>query len=48
VIGARALGLLLFDLNTPAKRALSRLSFGFGGALPRLSRGLSLQGPGAA
>jgi 2-octaprenyl-6-methoxyphenol hydroxylase len=42
-IAARNLGLLLFDLNTPAKRALSRLSWGFGGALPRLSRGLPLQ-----
>jgi 2-octaprenyl-6-methoxyphenol hydroxylase len=41
-IAARDLGLLLFDLNQPAKRALSRLSWGFGGALPRLSRGLSL------
>lgn len=48
VIGARTLGLLLFDLNMPAKRALSRLSFGFGGALPRLARGLSLQAPGAS
>jgi 2-octaprenyl-6-methoxyphenol hydroxylase len=42
-IAARTLGLLLFDLNAPAKRALSRLSWGFGGALPRLSRGLPLQ-----
>ena len=42
-IAARNLGLLLFDLNAPAKRALSRLSWGFGGALPRLSRGLPLQ-----
>ena len=42
-IAARNLGLLLFDLNPPAKRALSRLSWGFGGALPRLSRGLPLQ-----
>jgi 2-octaprenyl-6-methoxyphenol hydroxylase len=42
-IAARNLGLLLFDLNEPAKRALSRLSWGFGGALPRLSRGLPLQ-----
>jgi 2-octaprenyl-6-methoxyphenol hydroxylase len=42
-IAARNLGLLLFDLNAPAKRALSRLSWGFGGALPRLSRGLALQ-----
>ena len=42
-IAARDLGLLLFDLSQPAKRALSRLSWGFGGALPRLSRGLPLQ-----
>jgi 2-octaprenyl-6-methoxyphenol hydroxylase len=42
-IAVRNLGLLLFDLNGPAKRALSRLSWGFGGALPRLSRGLPLQ-----
>jgi 2-octaprenyl-6-methoxyphenol hydroxylase len=42
-IAARNLGLLLFDLNGPAKRALSRLSWGFGGSLPRLSRGLPLQ-----
>jgi 2-octaprenyl-6-methoxyphenol hydroxylase len=41
-ISARNLGLLLFDVNAPAKRALSRLSFGFGGALPRLARGLPL------
>jgi 2-octaprenyl-6-methoxyphenol hydroxylase len=41
-IAARNLGLLLFDLSAPAKRALSRLSWGFGGALPRLSRGLAL------
>jgi 2-octaprenyl-6-methoxyphenol hydroxylase len=41
-IAARNLGLLLFDLSAPAKRALSRLSWGFGGTLPRLSRGLPL------
>jgi 2-octaprenyl-6-methoxyphenol hydroxylase len=39
----RDLGLLLFDLSPIAKQALSRLSWGFGGALPRLSRGLSLR-----
>jgi 2-octaprenyl-6-methoxyphenol hydroxylase len=38
----RNLGLLLFDLSPTAKRALSRLSWGFGGALPRLARGLPL------
>ena len=42
MIAARNLGLLLFDLSAPAKQALARLSFGFGGALPRLSRGLPL------
>jgi len=41
-IAARDLGLLLFDLSPSAKQALSRLSWGFGGTLPRLSRGLSL------
>ncbi|HEX4023139.1 MAG TPA: 2-octaprenyl-6-methoxyphenyl hydroxylase [Steroidobacteraceae bacterium] len=41
VAAARDLGLLLFDVSMPAKRALSRLSWGFG-ALPRLSRGLPL------
>jgi 2-octaprenyl-6-methoxyphenol hydroxylase len=44
-VAARNLGLLLFDLSAPAKRALGRLSFGFGGALPRLSRGLPLTSP---
>lgn len=38
---ARDLGLLLFDLTPPAKKALSRLSWGFG-PLPRLARGLRL------
>ncbi len=38
---ARDLGLLLFDVAPPAKRALSRVSWGFGAA-PRLSRGISL------
>jgi 2-octaprenyl-6-methoxyphenol hydroxylase len=44
-IALRNLGLLLFDLSPPAKRALARLSFGFGGELPRLSRGLRLTVP---
>jgi 2-octaprenyl-6-methoxyphenol hydroxylase len=44
-VAARNLGLLLFDVNAPAKRALARLSFGFGAALPRLSRGLPLMPP---
>jgi 2-polyprenyl-6-methoxyphenol hydroxylase-like FAD-dependent oxidoreductase len=39
----RDLGLLLFDINPIAKQALSRISWGFGGSLPRLSRGLSLR-----
>jgi len=34
----RDLGLLLFDLTLPAKRALSRVSWGFTGRLPRLAR----------
>ena len=38
----RNLGLLAFDLLPPAKRALSRISFGFGGTSPRLTRGLPL------
>lgn len=38
----RDLGLLLFDINPIAKQALSRISWGFGGSLPRLSRGLPL------
>jgi len=37
---ARTLGLLLFDVTPGAKRALSRLSWGFGGDTPRLMRGL--------
>ncbi len=40
---ARNLGLLLFDLAPPAKSALSRLSLGFAGRLPRLARGAPLQ-----
>jgi 2-octaprenyl-6-methoxyphenol hydroxylase len=41
-VAVRDLGLLLFDLNPVAKQALSRISWGFGPLLPRLSRGLSL------
>jgi 2-octaprenyl-6-methoxyphenol hydroxylase len=40
--GLRSLGLLLFDALPPAKRALSRVSWGFGSAAPRLLRGLPL------
>ncbi|MEO8308186.1 MAG: 2-octaprenyl-6-methoxyphenyl hydroxylase [Pseudomonadota bacterium] len=43
---ARAAGLLLFDLLPPAKRALSRVSLGFGQRTPRLARGAGLSGPG--
>ena len=39
----RNLGLLVFDLTPPAKRALARVSAGFGGPTPRLARGLSLR-----
>ncbi len=42
---ARGLGLVLFDLSAPAKSALSKLSLGFAGRLPRLARGLPLVGP---
>jgi 2-octaprenyl-6-methoxyphenol hydroxylase len=38
----RDLGLLLFDLSPPAKRALARVSAGFAGPTPRLARGLPL------
>ena len=40
VQAARDAGLLLFDLLPPAKRALSRVSLGFGERAPRLARGL--------
>ena len=38
----RDLGLVVFDLSPPAKRALARVSLGFGGPVPRLARGLPL------
>lgn len=38
----RNLGLVAFDLSPPAKRALARVSLGFGGPTPRLARGLPL------
>ena len=38
----RNLGLLLFDLSPTAKAALSRVSWGFAGRVPRLARGLDL------
>jgi len=40
VAAARDAGLLLFDVLPPAKRALSRVSLGFGARTPRLARGL--------
>ena len=40
VAAARDAGLLLFDMLPPAKRALSRVSLGFGARTPRLARGL--------
>jgi 2-octaprenyl-6-methoxyphenol hydroxylase len=45
VIAARDAGLLLFDLLPPAKRALSRVSLGFGMRSARMARGLA---PGGA
>jgi 2-octaprenyl-6-methoxyphenol hydroxylase len=39
----RNLGLLLFDVTPPAKSALSRVSLGFGGPVPRLARGLPVR-----
>jgi 2-octaprenyl-6-methoxyphenol hydroxylase len=39
----RSLGMLLFDAAPGAKRALSRISWGFGAPAPRLLRGLPLQ-----
>lgn len=45
VAAARGAGLLLFDIAPAAKRALSRLSWGFGGDSPRLMRGLTAGEP---
>ena len=45
VRAARGLGLVLFDLSPTAKSALSKLSLGFAGRLPRLARGLPLAAP---
>jgi 2-octaprenyl-6-methoxyphenol hydroxylase len=39
----RNFGLLMFDLSPAAKRALSRVSWGFAGRMPRLARGLPLE-----
>jgi 2-octaprenyl-6-methoxyphenol hydroxylase len=40
---ARNFGLLLFDMSPTAKRALSRVSWGFAGRMPRLARGLPIE-----
>jgi 2-octaprenyl-6-methoxyphenol hydroxylase len=40
----RNLGLLLFDVAPSAKSALARISWGFSGTVPRLARGLALNG----
>jgi len=45
---ARSVGLVLFDLSPPAKSAMSKLSLGFSGRLPRLARGLPLVADAAA
>jgi 2-octaprenyl-6-methoxyphenol hydroxylase len=42
---ARSVALQLFDLAPPAKRALARVSWGFGGDSPRLLRGLAPDRP---
>jgi 2-octaprenyl-6-methoxyphenol hydroxylase len=39
----RNLALLVFDVLPPAKAALSRLSTGAGGRIPKLARGVPLQ-----
>jgi 2-octaprenyl-6-methoxyphenol hydroxylase len=43
VQGLRNLGLLAFDLAAPAKAALSRLSTGAAGRIPKLARGVMLR-----
>ncbi|MGH8253112.1 MAG: 2-octaprenyl-6-methoxyphenyl hydroxylase, partial [Steroidobacteraceae bacterium] len=43
VARARNLGLTLFELAPGPKRALSRLSWGFGSDAPRLLRGLPVE-----
>jgi 2-octaprenyl-6-methoxyphenol hydroxylase len=44
--GLRSIGLLAFDSFPPAKAAMSRLSVGAAGRVPRLARGVPLTGPG--
>jgi 2-octaprenyl-6-methoxyphenol hydroxylase len=43
--GLRSVGLLAFDSFPPAKAAMSRLSVGAAGRVPRLARGVPLTGP---
>ena len=43
--GLRSAGLLAFDVFPPAKAAMSRLSVGAAGRVPRLARGVPLTGP---
>ncbi len=45
--GLRSVGLLAFDVFPPAKAAMSRLSVGAAGRVPRLARGVPLTGPAA-
>jgi 2-octaprenyl-6-methoxyphenol hydroxylase len=44
--GLRSVGLLAFDVFPPAKAAMSRLSVGAAGRVPRLARGVPITGPG--
>ncbi len=48
VRGLRNVGLLAFDLLPPAKAALSSLSTGAAGRIPKLARGVALGPAGAA
>ena len=46
VRGLRSIGLLAFDAFPPAKAAMARLSVGAAGRIPRLARGVPLDGIG--
>jgi 2-octaprenyl-6-methoxyphenol hydroxylase len=46
VRGLRSMGLLAFDAFPPAKAAMARLSVGAAGRIPRLARGVPLDGIG--
>jgi len=46
VRGLRSIGLLAFDAFPPAKAAMARLSVGAAGRIPRLARGVPLDGVG--